>query len=184
MTPSPVPLALSAGEEGQTPERPKGLFRSGIVTKGTGEPLLGKKARGSLEAKRRPVKLGSQANLGQSHSPADASQCETPVQTAHWKPRTEWSLPPTSPEVKAPLPPAMPGRRWQTAPALSPPSLPASACLAAHAPAWAPAPPPPPPQGPARKNILWNPDHDPLSHTHRQESTLSWAWGPPKVPPD
>ena len=79
------------------------------MTKGTGEPLLGKKARGSLEAKRRPVKLGSQANLGQSHSPADASQCETPVQTAHWKPRTEWSLPPTSPEVKAPLPPAMPG---------------------------------------------------------------------------
>ena len=117
------------------------------MTKGTGEPLFGKKARGSLEAKRRPVKLGSQANLGQSHSPADASQCETPVQTAHWKPRTEWSLPPTSPEVKAPLPPAMPGRCWQTAPALSPPSLPASACLAAHAPAWAPAPHPHPRRG-------------------------------------
>lgn len=40
------------------------------MTKGTGEPLFGKKARGSLEAKRRPVKLGSQPNLGQSHSPA------------------------------------------------------------------------------------------------------------------
>lgn len=32
---------------------------------------------------------------------------------------------------------------------------------------------PPPPQGPARKNILWNPDHDPLSHTHMQEYALS-----------
>lgn len=31
--------------------------------------------------------------------------------------------------------------------------------------------PPPPPQGPARKNILQNPDRDPLSHS-RQEYTV------------
>lgn len=86
---------------------------------------------------------------------------------------------PHQPQSEVLLPP-VPGRRLQNAPALPPPSLLASACLAAHAPAWAP-PPARPRRGLPGKHSL-NPDHDPLSHTHRQESALSWAWEPPEVP--
>lgn len=107
----------------------------------TGEPLFWDE--GQLEVwKQRDgwCKLGPHRHLGLSQSPQPRLlPAQNPSTHTTWLenynrvvPAPHWP-----PEVTAPSSPPVPGRCWQSAPALSPPSRLASACVAAQAPAWA-----------------------------------------------